>query len=151
MQSFRFRLQRVLDWQQKVCLAEEEALRLRLLEVAHCQEKLAKLTARSVAMEHEFLGQRAMFSPDLKAFAEFRRSIVQERRELVSEQEKKEARMAEQRQKLLAERRKLEVFQKLRQRAWTEYSAAADRELEALGLESYLSAFVKRRSASQPE
>lgn len=147
MQSFRFRLQRVLDWQQKVCQAEEEKLRLRLLEVAQCQEKLAKLSARSVAMEHEFLGQSAMIPPDLKAFAEFRRSTVKERRELAREQEKKEALLAEQRQKLLAERRKLQVFEKLRQRAWNEYTVAADKELEALGLESYLSALIKRRSA----
>lgn len=151
MQSFRFRLQRVLDWQQKVCQAEEETLRIRLLEVAHCQEKLAKLAARSVAMEHEFLGQRAMAPRDLKAFAEFRRGTVKERRELVHEQEKREALVAEQRQKLLAERRKLQVFEKLRERAWSEHTAAADRELETLGLESYLSAFIKRRSASQPE
>jgi len=151
VQSFHFRLQRVLDWQQKVCQAEEEKLRLRMLELALCREKLAKLSARSIAMEQEFLGQRAMIPPDLKAFAEFRRSTVKERRELVCEQEKKEALMAEQRQKLLSERRKLQVFEKLRERALSEHTAAANRELEALGLESYLSAFIKRRSASQPE
>lgn len=151
MQSFRFRLQRVLDWQQKVCQAEEEKLRLCLLEVAHCQEKLAKLAARSVAMEHEFLGQPAMVPPDLKAFAEFRRSTVKERRELVSEQQKREALLAEQRQKLVSERRKLQVFEKLRQRALDEHTVAADRELEALGLESYVSALIKRRSTKQPE
>jgi flagellar export protein FliJ len=151
VQSFRFRLQRVLDWQQKVCQAEEEKLRLRMLDLAHCKEKLARLAARSVAMEQEFLGQRALVPPDLKAFAEFRRSTVKERRELVHEQEKKDALVAEQRQKLLAERRKLQVFEKLRERALSEHTAAADRELEALGLESYLSAFLRRRSASQPE
>lgn len=151
MQSFHFRLQRVLDWQQKVCQAEEEKLRLRMLDLARCREKLAKLSARSIAMEQEFLEQRAMIPPDLKAFAEFRRSTVKERRELVREQEKKEALAAEQRQKLLSERRKLQVFEKLRERALSEHTLAADRELEALGLESYLSAFIKRRSASQPE
>jgi flagellar export protein FliJ len=151
VQSFHFRLQRVLDWQQKVCQAEEEKLRLRMLDLARCREKLAKLSARSIAMEQEFLEQRAMIPPDLKAFAEFRRSTVKERRELVREQEKKEALAAEQRQKLLSERRKLQVFEKLRERALSEHTLAADRELEALGLESYLSAFIKRRSASQPE
>jgi hypothetical protein len=151
VQAFRFRLQRVLEWQQKVSQAEEEKLRLRLLELANCQEKLAKLAARSVAMEHEFLEQRAMVPRDLKAFAEFRRSTVKERRELLREQEKREALLAEQRQKLLSERRKLQVFEKLRQRAWSEHTAEAERELEALGLESYLSAFIRRRSTSLPE
>ncbi|HUI79900.1 MAG TPA: hypothetical protein VLY24_18365 [Bryobacteraceae bacterium] len=151
MQPFRFRLQRVLDWQQKVCQAEEEKLRLRILEVAHSQEKLAKLAARSVAMEQEFLARRAMIPADLKAFAEFRRSTVKERQELVREQEKREKLLAEQRQKLLTERRKLQVFEKLRERAWSEHRAAEDREIEALGLESYLSGFLRRHSASQPE
>jgi len=140
-----------LDWQQKVCQAEEEKLRLCLLEVAQCQERIAKLAARSVAMEHEFLDQRAMVPRDLKAFAEFRRSTVKQRRELLLEQTKREALLGEQRQTLLSERRKLQVFEKLRQRAWNEHTAAADRELEALALESYLSALIKRRSTAQPE
>ena len=151
MPPFRFRLQRVLDWQQKVCQAEEERLHLRLLDAAQCRENLAKLAARSVAMEHEFLDQRAMFPRELKAFAEFRRSTAKERLELTRELEKKDGLLAQQRQKLLAERRKLEVFERLRERAWKEHSVAADRELEALGLESYLSAFVKRRSAEPAE
>ncbi len=151
MPSFHFRLQRVLDWQQKICQAEEEKLRLCLLEVAHCQENVAKLAARSVALEQEFLDQRAMVPADLKAFAEFRRSTVRQRRELLLEQQKREAVLGEQRQTLVAERRKLQVFEKLRQRAWNEHTAAADRELEALALESYLSALIKRRSTTQPE
>jgi flagellar export protein FliJ len=151
VESFRFRLQRVLDWQQKICQAEEEKLHQRLIDLAQCQERMAKLTARSVAMEHDFLGRPTMVPPDLKAFAEFRRSTVKERYELFREQQKKEALLAEQRQKVIAERRKLHVFEKLRERAWTEYSSAADRELEALGLESYLSAFIRRRSTSLPE
>ena len=151
MQPFHFRLQRVLDWQQKVCQAEEEKLRIHILEVAHCQEKVAQLGARSVAMEQEFLARSSMTPPDLKAFAEFRRSTVTQRRELAEEQQKRERALGEQRQKLLIERRKLQVFEKLRARAWSEYRAQEDRELEALGLESYLSAFLRRRSASQSE
>ena len=147
MQPFRFRLQRVLDWQKKLCQGEEEKLRLRILEVAECQEKLARLSARSVAMEQEFLGRSSMFPADLKAFAEFRRGAVRERHELVGEQKKRETVLGEQRQKLLTERRRLQVFEKLRERAWTEHRAAEDRELEALGLESYLSAFLRRHSA----
>ena len=149
MQSFRFRLQRVLDWQQKICQAEEEKLHQRLGDLAHCQEQMAKLAARSVAMEQEFLGRRAMVPPDLKAFAEFRRTTIRERHELAREHAKQEALLAEQRQKLLTERRKLHVFEKLRERAWNDYSLAADRELEVLGLESYLSTFLKRRSTSE--
>ena len=147
MQPFCFRLQRVLDWQKKLCQAEEEKLRLRILEVAECQERLARLSARCIATEQEFLGRSSMFPADLKAFAEFRRSGVKERHELIGEQKKRETVLAEQRQKLLTERRRLQVFEKLRERAWTEHRAAEDRELEVLGLESYLSAFLRRHSA----
>ena len=151
MQSFRFRLQRVLDWQQKVCQAEEEKLRLRAAELTACQEKVARLSARSNAVEQEFLQQRALVPPDLKAFAEFRRSTVKLRSELVLEQEKRQALLAEQRAKLLAEKRRLQVFEKLRERAWNEHRAEADRELETLALESYFSALIKQRSTSRPE
>lgn len=151
MLSFRFRLQRILDWQQRVCQMEEEQLRQRLAEAAGTQEKLAQLSAKSVAIEEEFFNQPRLAPADLKALAEFRRKTVSERRLLGSEQAAQQAAVTAQRDKLRAEKRTLQVYEKLRERAHAEYTLAADRELEALGLESYLSTLTRLRSPSTPE
>jgi flagellar biosynthesis chaperone FliJ len=148
---FRFRLQRILDWQQRVCQLEEEQLRQRLAEAAETQEKLAQLAANSVAIEEEFFAQPRLAPADLKALAEFRRKTVAERRLLGSEQGTRQAAVTVQREKLLAEKRTLQVYEKLRERAHAEYARATDRELEALGLESYLSTLTRLRSPSTPE
>jgi flagellar export protein FliJ len=151
VQRFRFRLQRILDWQQRVCQMEEEQLRQRLAEAAETQEKLSQLAASSVAIEQEFLNQPRLAPADLKALAEFRRKTVAERRRLGSEQATRQAAVTAQREKLRAGKRTLHVYEKLRERAHTEYALAADRELETLGLESYLSTLSRRRSPSTPE
>ena len=151
MQRFRFRLQRILDWQQRVCQVEEEQLRQRLAEAAETGEKLAQLAAGSVAIEQEFLSQPRLAPADLKALAEFRRKTVAERRVLGSEQAARQAAVTVQRDKLRAEKRTLQVYEKLRERAHVEYVLAVDRELEALGLESYLSTRSRLRSPSTPE
>ena len=104
MPRFRFRLQRILEWQQRVCQIEEEQLRQRLAEAAATQEKLAQLTAKSVAIEQEFLNQPRLAPADLKALAEFRRKTVAERRLLGNEQAARQAAVAEQREKLRAEK-----------------------------------------------
>jgi flagellar export protein FliJ len=148
---FRFRLQRILDWQQRVCQMEEEQLRQGLAGVAETQEKLAQLAAKSVAIEQEFLSQPRLAPADLKALAEFRRKTVTERRLLGNEEAARQAAVTVQREKLLAEKRALQVYEKLRERAHAEYALAADRELEALGLESYLSTLARLRSPSTPE
>jgi hypothetical protein len=151
VQRFRFRLQRILEWQQRVCQMEEEQLRQRLAEAAETQEKLAQLAAGSVAIEQEFLSQPRLAPADLKALAEFRRKTVAERRVLGSEQAARQAAVTVQRDKLRAEKRTLQVYEKLRERAHVEYVLAVDRELEALGLESYLSTRSRLRSPSTPE
>ena len=151
MQPFRFRLQRILDWQAKVCQAEEEKLRLCLAELARSEQVLAQLAAQTVTVEREFLAQ-ADFAPlDLKALAEFRRRTTLDRVRLLNEQGKVKQALAAQREKWLAERRRLEILDKLRERAKAAYTAALDKELETLALESYLTRLVTRRSSKSRE
>jgi flagellar export protein FliJ len=136
VQRFQFRLQRVLQWQQRVCRLEEDKLRACLSDVAETEDKLVRLAAERVAIEQEFSTQLAMVPADLGALAEFRRKTVQDRLALEQQRQSRQASLDAQRQKLLAERRRLQVIEKLRERALQEYNRAADRELETLSHES---------------
>lgn len=144
MQRFQFRLQRVLQWQQRVCRLEEDKLRTCLAEVAETEEKLAHHAAECIAIEQEFSHQPALAPPDLQALAAFRRKAATDVQLLEQQRQARQTALDTRRQKLLAERRRLHIIEKLRERALQEYTRAADRELEALSHESYLSTWISR-------
>lgn len=139
MPPFRFRLQRVLEWQQRVCRLEQEKLRDCAASAAAAEEKLAQLDAQTVSVERDFLCQQVLIPADLKALAEFRRSVVLSRQALAAERQNRLAALERQREAFLAENRKHRVLENLRERARLAHVQAADREADALSLESYLS------------
>jgi flagellar export protein FliJ len=142
MQRFRFRLQRVLDWQQRACHLEQEKLKRCLADVAETEEKLAQLDTRSIVIEQEFAQSRTIVPADLKALAEFRRKTAGDRNALGRERERQLGLLSAQRETFVSENRRLQMLEKLRERALEQHTLAADRELEALSLESYLSTWV---------
>ena len=145
MPPFRFRLQRVLQWQERICRLEEDKLRQFAAEVAETEAKLSRLAAERVSIEQEF-GEHASLSPrDLQALAQYRHRAAIQRLTLEQEREGRVAVLTGQREKLLAERRKLQVFEKLRDRALQEHTRAVDREIEMVSYESYLSTWIARR------
>jgi hypothetical protein len=147
MQPFRFRLERVFEWQQTVCRLEEEKTRLCRLSIAETEEKLAQLKADCLATEHELLKRPAMAAADLKALAEFRIKAIRRGRVLAAEKQTRVQALEKQTQKLLAERHRLRLIEKLRERALDEYTLASDRELETLALECHLSKWVSNSLA----
>ncbi len=145
MRRFEFRLQRVLQWQQKLCRIEEDQFRMRQSELAQTERKLAQLGAQCAAIEQEFSARPALAPGELSALAAFRKRSVADARILEQERRNRLAALDAQREKLLSARRRLEVIEKLRERAVAEYTREADRELEALSHESYLSTWLSRR------
>jgi hypothetical protein len=138
MAPFRFRLERVLQWQVKVCHFEEEKVRECLLVVSETAEKLARLKADSLGIEQELLNHRAFTATDLKARAEFRTQVVKDERALIALKQAQTRDLEAQRQKLLAERHQLRLLEKIRERALQEHRTMADRELEASALDCHI-------------
>ena len=147
MQPFRFRLERVFEWQQTVCHLEEEKTRLCRFAIAETEERIAQLKADSLATEHELLSRPAIAAADLRALAEFRLKVTQRGRALAAEKQTRAQALATQTQTLLAERHRLRLIEKLRERALDEYTLAANRELEPLALECHLSKWVSNSLA----
>lgn len=138
MPPFRFRLQRILDWQQRASQMEEEKLRYRLAELAETRQSLAQLAELSAAAERDFVSQHSLAPADFRALAEFRRKTIAGRQALEREEVERQKAADEQRLKVLGERRRLRIFDKLRERALAEHTREASRQLEELGLESFL-------------
>lgn len=145
MPPFRFRLRRVLQWQERICRLEEDKLRQFAAEVAETDAKLSRLAAERVSIEQEFAGHASLSPRDLQALAQYRRRAAMQRVAFEQEREARLAVLTGQREKLLAERRKLQVMEKLRDRALQEHTRAVEREIEMVSYESYLSTWIGRR------
>ena len=139
MQGFKFRLQRVLQWQVKVCHIQEEGARLCRLAVAEQEERIAQLRAESLVVEQELLGHHAIAASDLVAVARYRNRVVSRGRDLEAARQSVVAALEEQMRTLVAARRQLQRIETLRDRSLFEHNLVVNRELEALALESHLS------------
>jgi hypothetical protein len=140
---FRFRLQRVLDWQSKVCRLEEEKVRLWQHSVAETEARMAKLRADLAAIEQEALSRPTLQAADLAALERFRLMSRQSGRKLEAKRLEQIRELEKQLRIVQAERRRLRMIEKLRERAETEYRTEAGRELEAQALDSHLSKWVR--------
>jgi flagellar FliJ protein len=140
---FRFRLQRVLDWQSKVCRLEEENVRLCRYALAETEARMAQLRADLASIEREALSRRALQAADLAALERFRLMTQQSGRKLEAKRLEQVRELEKQLRIVQAERRRLRMIEKLRERAETEYRTEAGRELEAQALDSHLSKWVR--------
>lgn len=139
MRQFRFRLERVAQWQLQVCHVEEENTRLCVLAVSETEEKLAQLRTDRLAAEQDLLSHRAIAATELKAWARFRIRVVAQERLLSAQRQSRIQALQEQRQKLLAERNRLRRIERIRERALQRHTEQMNKELEALALECHLS------------
>lgn len=143
MKSFRFPLQRVLDWRSLQLRTEEEKL-------AGLQQKLASLIQRDKALtaaqsksESAVLGSPTIKGSDLRALAGFQLRIKSERETLKVSQTQCEAQVAEQRKRLLKARKDFRVLEQLKEKRHKEWSYLGDREVEDTAAESYISNWLR--------
>jgi flagellar export protein FliJ len=143
MKSFRFPLQRVLDWRSLQLRTEEEKL-------AGLQHKLAALIHRERALtmaqsrsEAAVLRPPSIQGSDLRALAGFRVRIKTERAALTTSRTQCEAQIAEQRVRLLKARKDCRVLEQLKEKRQKAWSYLSDREVEETAAESYISNWLR--------
>ena len=143
MKTFKFPLQRVLEWRALLMRTEEEKL-------ATLQNKLAMLTARDQALtdselksEKELATSPSLNGLDLQQFAAFQSRVRSERMSLKATRAQCEAQLVEQRKKLLKARKDVRVLEKLRERRWEAWTYQNDREVETIAAEAYISKWAR--------
>jgi flagellar protein FliJ len=139
MKTFRFPLQRVLEWRALQLRVEEEklaGLQQQLASLLQMREKLAAERNRS---------QSALFASgvapgsDLQTWALYQARLVKQQ-ELVKTQLLQCERLTlEQRQRLLKARTDHRVLERLKERRWRQWIYLNDRETEDTAAEVYLS------------
>jgi hypothetical protein len=144
MKAFEFRLRRALDLRKTQLELEENTLRQlagKLEELALAAVKLDLVKERAeVAVRQAAVVEAA----DLWALSAYRQRIMAELRELALRREAAERQVAGQRQKVLEAQRRVRLLEKLEQRRHAEWSREADREMESLAAESFLTMWNRR-------
>jgi len=144
MQRFRFRLERALQWQIRVCHMEEEKLRACRHAVSETEELVRTLQASSRVIEHEILSRSIITTPDLRALCRHRAKVANRERALMCQKREQTAAVHEQMIKLSSERNRRRLIEKLRERALHEFTIMVEREFEALALESHLAKWASK-------
>jgi len=144
MRAFMFPLRQALKWRRTQLDFEENKLRQlagSLEEVALAEVKLDLVRGRAEGT----VRQAAMVEAgDLWALAAYRERLIAELRALALRRIECERQLAAQRQRVLEAQRQCRLLEKLEQRRHAEWKREADRELESLAAESFLSLWNRR-------
>ena len=139
MKTFRFPLQRVLEWRALQLRVEEEklaGLQQQLASLLQLREKLA--SARNRSESHLFASGAAAGS-DLQSWALYQARLAKQQELLNAQLLQCEKLILEQRQRLLKARTDHRVLEHLKQRRWRQWVYLNDREVEDTAAEVYLS------------
>jgi hypothetical protein len=138
MQSFRFRLQRVLEWRTRSADAERRKVAECLAAVTATGESIARLQAESVRVEYDVLSRTKLEAQDLAALERFRLRIKKQHATLQGLRERQKSALALQQQAFASARQKQKALEILKQRRSDEHTYSEYRELEELAAEAFL-------------
>jgi flagellar biosynthesis chaperone FliJ len=144
MQTFRFRLEKVLEWYTRQYELEERKLTVCLAARAEAKVAIASLLAERLTIERDLLSLPAIPAPDLAALSLYRLGAKKRELELNVVRDRRSAEVEAQRVKLQAAERKVRLLEKLRERRVAEYTYAETRELEELAWDSYFAKWAAR-------
>jgi flagellar FliJ protein len=139
MKTFRFPLQRVLEWRALQLRVEEEklaGLQQQLTSLLQMREKLAAERNRS---QSQLFASGTAAGSDLQSWALYQARLVTHQEILKTQLLQCEKLILEQRQRLLKARTDHRVLERLKERRWRQWVYLNDRELEDTAAEVYLS------------
>jgi flagellar FliJ protein len=138
MKTFRFPLQRVLEWRSLQLRVEEEKLAGLQQQLASLLELLERIvSARNRSESHLFVSGTAAGS-ELQSWALYQARLARQRDVLKTQIAQCEKLVLEQHQRLLKARTDHRVLEKLKERRWRQWVYLNDREVEDTAAEVYL-------------
>jgi flagellar export protein FliJ len=144
MQTFRFRLAKVLEWYTRQYELEERRLTACLTALADAKAAIASMLAERLSVEGEMLARKSIPANDLAALGLYRLGAKKRELELHGVRERCQADVEAQRLKLRDAERRLRLVEKLRERRVAEYTYAETRELEELASDAYFAKWAAR-------
>jgi hypothetical protein len=147
MKRFQFRLDRVRRWRSEQAALEELKLEQMRAELARFTAARVEIEAEGVRSSQQVRSQPAIEPIELTSLEFYGLHLRRRAYELATLERQAEAKVVEQRRRVLEARRQYELLDRLRQKAWREWLAAADKEQEDLASELFLARTVRKRLA----
>jgi hypothetical protein len=145
MTTFRFPLQKALDWRRMQLGVAEARLQQQLAALAGLDRARVELEAIGHRTEVEVRDYNPLAGGDLSALGSFRLLLKVRDRELAAKRVECQKELAD-RQALLTEaRRRCRLVERLKERRWAEWQSACDHELEELASDSYMARWTRRQ------
>ena len=154
MKTFRFPLQRVLEWRALQLRLEEEKLAGLQQHLASLLEMREKLAAERNRSESHLFASGAAAGSELQSWALYQARLAKQQELLATQLVQCEKLVLEQSQRLLKARTDHRVLERLKERRWRQWVYLNDREVEDTAAEVYLSKWnredLENKSAETP-
>lgn len=145
MNAFRFPLERALEWRRRQLEIEENRFKQQAAALANLDRARADLESTAIRAELQVRGWAPLLGQDLTALAGFRADVKTKEEALAGRRAECQRQLEAQQRLMLEARRRYRLLEKLRERRWQEWRAAADREIEQFAAENYLAGLVRNR------
>ena len=145
MRSFRFRLERALDWRRMQFELEEAAYKRELASLNELDRAGAALSSEAALVEARIREAPDVSGGDLIAFGSYRLGLAARKEDLKVKHAEASRRAAEQQLSMIAARRRFRLLEKLREKRLEEWTQSESRELEELAADSYLARYCRDR------
>jgi hypothetical protein len=138
MNSFRFPLQKVLDWRHTQLELEEARFKQQLAALATLDRERAGWEAAGIKAEIQVRSWKPLAGADLTALGDFRLNVKQREKEIDARRLQCRKSLEAQQSAMLEARRRCRLLERLKDRRLAEWQSARDHELEQLASESFL-------------
>jgi flagellar biosynthesis chaperone FliJ len=144
MQTFRFRLERVLEWYTRQFELEEQRFNACMAALIGARDAIAALAAEQLAIENDLVSRRSIEAREFAALGLYRLGVKRREIELQAARARCETQLQMQRARLQVADRKVRLLEKLRARRMSEHVYAEARELEELAADAYFAKWASR-------
>ena len=144
MISFRFPLQKALDFRRQQLDAEESRFKRQAAALSALDRARADLRAASLREEASIRGAASPAGHELAALSAFHLGVQKREREIAALRVECEKQLVARQAALLEARRRCRLMERLRERRLGEWTAARDKELEEMAAESFLAQWPRR-------
>jgi flagellar export protein FliJ len=148
MKTFRFPLQRVLEYRELQMRTEEERLSAIQIQLADVLHRENALTAAQLNAEMNLLARPVVEAAEIRALSAFQLRIRSEKISLIAARRNLETQIAEQRKRLLKVRKDCKILENLKDRRKKAWTYLSDREIENTAAESYISNWARSNAES---
>jgi len=138
MNSFRFPLQKALDWRTTELELEEARFKLQVAALAALDRERAGWEAAGISAEIQVRGWSPLAGGDLTALGNFRLNVKQRETEVDARRVECRKSLEAQQTAMLEARRRCRLLERLKDRRLAEWQSARDHELEQLASEAFL-------------